>query len=109
VIGGGPPGRRSAISTGVERSCAVMRAEGLSSETNDLTAKKLDQNGQSKAFWRFPVTGPRAKNGRVPRGSRIDLLSAALTAAQAPSRFRDRHVFGQGVDVEVSLACWIAG
>jgi hypothetical protein len=32
VIGGGLPGRRSAISTGVERSCAVMVEEGLSSE-----------------------------------------------------------------------------
>jgi hypothetical protein len=36
VIGGGLLGRRSAISTGVERSCAVMVDEGLSSEAEAL-------------------------------------------------------------------------
>ena len=41
--------------------------------------------------------------GRVPRGARIDLLSAATTAAQAAPRFRDRHALGHGVDVDVGL------
>jgi hypothetical protein len=36
VIGDGLPGRRSAISTGVERSYAVMVDEGLSSEAEAL-------------------------------------------------------------------------
>jgi hypothetical protein len=41
--------------------------------------------------------------GRVPRGPRIDLLSTAVTTAQAPPRFRDRHALRQGVDVYIGL------
>ena len=40
---------------------------------------------------------------RRSRGSGIDPPSAALTTAHAASRFRDRHVFRQGVDVDVPL------